>query len=250
MNDELSSERLSQERASPILHSVLVVVAAFVVGIVIAVLGGSLVLGTEFAPGQESPGFFLTTSILQFVGFGIVVLAYLEWRSRWDLIDISWPSLRDVGWVVLGFVGLFAAVYVIGIVVTLLGQETAENAVVTEGQQNPVLFLYMIPVTILFVAPAEEFLFRGVVQGLFRRAYGPFVAVLAASAMFGVVHWIALSGGGKVTYIAVAAVLGLALGIVYERSRNILVPIAVHGLYNALLFSIQWLVATGQVPTG
>ena len=73
---------------------------------------------------------------------------------------------------------------------------------------------------------------------------------LASIGMFGVVHWIALSGGGKVTYIAVAAVLGLALGAVYERTKNILVPIAVHGLYNALLFSIQWLVATGQVPTG
>ncbi|HKL29874.1 MAG TPA: type II CAAX endopeptidase family protein [Natrialbaceae archaeon] len=250
MKDELSPERLSRDRASPILHSVLVVVAAFVVGIVIAILGGSLVLGTELASGQESTGFFLTTSILQFVGFGLVVLAYLEWRSQWDLINVSLPSLRDVAWVVLGFVGLFAAVYVIGVIITLLGQQTAENAVVTEGQQNPVLFLYMIPVTILFVAPAEEFLFRGVVQGLFRRAYGSVVAVLAASGMFGVVHWIALSGGGKVTYIAVAAVLGLALGAVYERTKNILVPIAVHGLYNALLFSIQWLVATGQVPTG
>jgi hypothetical protein len=250
MNDELSPERLSRDWASPVLHSVLVVVAAFVAGIVIAILGGSLVLGTELASGQESPGFFLTTSILQFVGFGLVVLAYLEWRSQWDLINVSWPSLRDVAWVVLGFVGLFAAVYVIGILITLLGQQTAENAVVTEGQQNPVLFLYMIPVTIFFVAPAEEFLFRGVVQGLFRRAYGSIVAVLAASGMFGIVHWIALSGGGKVTYIAVAAVLGLALGAVYERTKNILVPIAVHGLYNALLFSIQWLVATGQVPTG
>jgi hypothetical protein len=249
MTDEASLGAVDSGQPSAILHSLLVVVAAFVVGIVIAILGGFFVLGTGLAPGQEHPLFFLTTSILQFVGFGIVVLVYLETRSQWDLVNLSWPGLRDVVWIVLGFVALLVSVYVIGVVISMLGQQTAENAVVTQGKQNPILFLYMIPVTIFFVAPAEEFLFRGVVQGLFRRSYGSIVAVLAASGMFGVVHWIALSGGGKLTYIAVAAVLGLALGAIYERTRNLLVPIAVHGLWNAFLFSMQWIVATGQVPT-
>lgn len=250
MNGDRSIAAPGQEQQSAILQSVLVVVAAFVAGILIALLGGFVVLKTGIAASQESVAFFLTTSILQFVGFGLVVLAYLDSRSQWNLVRLSWPSLRDVGWIVLGFLILYAGVFSISIVIELLGQQTAENAVVTEGQKSPVLFLYMIPVTIIFVAPAEEFLFRGVVQGLFRRTYGPIVAVLAASAMFGIVHWIALSGGGKLTYIAVAAVLGLVLGAVYEYTENLVVPIGIHALWNAFLFGLQWLLATGQLPTG
>lgn len=250
MSDALSPETLRTNEPSAILHSVLIVIAAFLGGILLALLGGFAALETGFAAGQESTEFFLTTSVLQFVGFGIVVWAYLDSRAQWDLIRLSWPSLRDVAWIVLGFIGLYAGVFAISIVIQLLGQQTAENAVVTQGRENPVLFLYMIPVTIFFVAPAEEFLFRGVVQGLFRRAYGSIVAVIAASAMFGVVHWIALTGGGKLTYIAVAAVLGVVLGAVYERTKNIIVPIGIHGLWNAFLFALQYLIATGQIPTG
>lgn len=101
---------------------------------------------------------------------------------------------------------------------------------------------------ILFVAPGEELVFRGIVQGLFRQTDGPVPAILFVSVLFGVVHYVALAGSGKVTYIVVTLLLGVLLGYVYERTENILVPVVVHGLYNAILFAGQWVVAVNGLP--
>jgi membrane protease YdiL (CAAX protease family) len=139
-------------------------------------------------------------------------------------------------------------VYLIGIVITAIGADQAQNTVVTMGQQNPELFLLMIPITILFVGPGEELVFRGVVQGLFRRRYGAVPAIVIASILFGVAHYTALAGGGKLTYIIVTILLGLILGGLYERTNNILVPIVVHGIYNAILFGSQWIIAVNEIP--
>jgi membrane protease YdiL (CAAX protease family) len=140
------------------------------------------------------------------------------------------------------------ALNVLAEVLSQLGIQSAANNAITQGQQQPEYLLYLIPVALLFNAPAEEFLFRGVVQGLFRKAYGPLPAVVMASALFGVVHYFALGGqGSKWAYVAIAAVLGLLLGLLYEKTENLAVPIAVHGIYNALQFYLAYLAATGQI---
>jgi len=251
MSDALSPETLRTNEPSAVLHSVLVVVAAFATGIAFIILGSSILLGLGIVQGENSLGINLAGSILQFAGFGVVIWVYLEKRSNWNLIHISWPSLRDIGWIIGGLGILYLSVTILGIIISLFGQEPAQNAVVAIGEQNPVYFLYMIPVAIFLVGPAEEFLFRGIVQGLFRRSFGVIPAVLLASVMFGVVHVIALIGtsSGIMIYIAITVALGLILGAVYERTKNIIVPIAIHGFWNALIFVIQWLSTTGQIPS-
>jgi membrane protease YdiL (CAAX protease family) len=235
-------------------HSLGVVVAAFLLGYLLQyvaafalVAAGVVSLEALAKPDLPLPApVNATVAAVQFVGFGAAVYAYLRWRDV-DLFDVDVPDLTDLGWAVGGFVVLFLASLVVSLVIQALGAETATNQVVELGRENPVLFLYLIPVTILFVAPAEEALFRGVVQGLFRRAYGVVPAVVLASALFGIAHWLALTGGGRLTYIAVAAVLGVVLGTVYELSENLLVPVAIHGAWNAFLFGSQYLVASGVV---
>lgn len=106
----------------------------------------------------------------------------------------------------------------------------------------------MIPITVLFVGPGEELLFRGVIPGLFRRAYGPVPAIVIASGLFDVAHYAALAGSDKRTYIVVTILLGLLLGGLYEQTDNVLVPIVVHGIYNAILFAGQWAVAVNDIP--
>jgi len=231
-------------------HAVGLVVAAFLIGIMLSIMGLQVLLLTGLVePWEQTPPLLATISstALQFVGFGIVVYAYLRWQNERDLFRLAVPSLNDIGWMVGGFVGVYAVATGIGIVLQLLGVQTASNQAIELGQQNPRLFLYFIPITILFVAPAEELLFRGVVQGLFRRAYGLVPGVILASALFGVGHYLALTGGGKVTYLAIAAGLGLVLGTIYELTDNLAVPIVAHGLWNTLIFSVQYLAATGAV---
>ncbi|MFB6194938.1 MAG: lysostaphin resistance A-like protein, partial [Haloplanus sp.] len=166
----------------------------------------------------------------------------------WDLLQVKMPSLRQVGLVAVGVVVLVFAQVAIARLLTALGVRVAQNQVVATGQQDPRYFLYMIPVAILLVGPFEELVFRGGVQGILRRTWGPSVAIVVASVLFGLLHWFALTGSGavaKVPYVTVAAMLGLVLGYLYERSRNLVVPAVVHGLYNTVLFGAQYLAATG-----
>jgi len=39
----------------------------------------------------------------------------------------------------------------------------------------------------------------------------------------------------------------MVLGAVYEKTENLAVPIIVHGVYNAILFSVAYLVTTGRI---
>jgi membrane protease YdiL (CAAX protease family) len=242
-------------RLESVGHSVGVVVAAFLLGYLFTYVVAFVLVGLGFVslevftnPDVPLPGWVaIVAFIAQFSGFVAAVVAYLAWRDETDLFEYGVPDLTDLAWGVAGLVGLFVAAFAVSALIQLLGAETATNEVVELGQQNPRLFLYLIPVTILVVAPAEELLFRGVVQGLFRRAYGVVPGLVLASALFGVAHWLALTGGGKLTYVAIAAVLGIVLGTVYELTDNLVVPVAIHGAWNAFLFGVQYLVATGAV---
>ena len=244
--DDLYRYADRRTRLRSVAHALGVILAAFALGAVVLPLLLAPALN-PFVPlfdGEDptSMGYLILSSV-QFVGFIVVAVGYVRWRDV-DLFELSIPSLRDLAWVGGGFVLLFAVAYGLSLLITLLGLETATNAVVEMGRRDPQIFLYMIPISFLFIGPGEELVFRGVVQGLLRKAYGVVPAVLIASVLFGVAHYLALVGQGRVTYIAIATGLGLVLGAVYERTGNVVVPAVIHGAWNAMLFAVQWYVAT------
>ncbi|MEA5388608.1 CPBP family intramembrane glutamic endopeptidase [Haloarculaceae archaeon H-GB11] len=236
----------TETRLVSVVHAVAVVVAAFLMGGLVLAFVADAALGAA-GIGRDSTVYYVTLFAAQFTGFGVVVVGYLALRDQWDLFEVSVPSLKDLAWVVAGFLGILGTAAGIGWVVSQLGTQTAQNEVVEIGQTNPDLYLYMIPIALLFVGPAEELVFRGVVQGLLRRAYGVVPAVLATSVFFGVAHIFALTGSGKVTYMAIAAAMGLILGALYERTENIVVPALVHGGWNAFLFLGLWATSAASV---
>ncbi len=99
----------------------------------------------------------------------------------------------------------------------------------------------------LLAGVAEEALFRGLVQRGISDAAGPLVGLLAASALFGLAHFVTH------TYALLAGLLGLYLGALLIAADNIIVPIAVHTLYDfaALIFWVRKArgVDAGPVPT-
>jgi hypothetical protein len=236
-----------QRRLSAFTQAVLVIVIAYLSAVVIAVFGTDALVATG-AVAPEGTSARVAGSVLQFVGFGVGIVGYLSLRDELDLVHLRAPSMRDVVYIAAGVVAILLTAAVVGQVISRFGVSVAQNQVVTTGLQNPEFFLYMIPVSLLFVGPFEELVFRGAVQGLLRRAYRPWTAIGLASGLFGLVHWIALTGSGsRVPYVVIAAGLGLILGYVYERTDNLLVPASVHGVYNSVLFGVQYAVATGLV---
>lgn len=183
----------------------------------------------------------------QFVGFGVAGVGYLVVTDRTDLVTVRFPTREDAKWLAGGFVALLGLYLAVTGVLTALGIEGAESAIVQQGSDQPVYFLYLIPVTILLVGPMEELIFRGIVQGLFREAYGSTVAVAAASAVFAAVHLTSYSGEGLLATLATVLLLGGVLGVVYEKCRNLVVPAVVHGLFNAVQFLAIYATTTGVV---
>lgn len=228
------------------LGGAFVVVALVVIVASIAVALGYPLLDAA-GIGRESALGLALRSAFQFVGFIVAGVGYLLATDQIDLVPVRAPTRRDLKWLAGGF-GALLGLYV-GMVVVLeaLGIQGGESVIVEQGSGQPVYFLYLIPVTILLVGPAEELVFRGIVQGLFRRAYGPAVAVAAASAVFAAIHISSYSGDGVLTTLATILVLGGVLGVVYEKSENLVVPAVVHGLFNTVQFAAVYATTTGLV---
>ena len=89
----------------------------------------------------------------------------------------------------------------------------------------------------------EEFLFRGALQTRLRRLMSPAWALVLQAVLFGVWH-VGLGYGNYgepggvisalASTIAFQAVLGLAFGYIFERSRNLFAPSVFHVLYNTM----------------
>ncbi len=88
----------------------------------------------------------------------------------------------------------------------------------------------------------EEFLFRGALQTRFRRLWTPAWAVVVQALVFGVWHLgLGFANTGNAGLLpAVAstivnqAVVGLAFGVIFERTRNLAVPSIVHILADSM----------------
>ncbi|QGN07378.1 CPBP family intramembrane metalloprotease [Halorhabdus sp. CBA1104] len=190
-------------------------------------------------------------------GIGFVVLAgiYL-WRHDLDLsfLDVSLPSPRDLGYSLLGFFVLLGGLMVINLVIQSLDISTADHSVIQTVSENnsPEIFLMLVPLSFLVIAPAEEIFYRNIVQKSLYPRFTRLHAVLIASAIFALVHVPAYLTSGLaplVTTLPILFVLALVLGESYRRTHNLVVPILVHGAFNAFQFLGQYLVYTSDIST-
>lgn len=245
---------VSEERGSPVVAvtaAALLAVTGLLVGLVVGVLS-LFVVGWVIPLPQESPARMAVLMTANGVGLVVVALLYLE---RHDLspsyLRIDWPSPRDVGWAIAATLGLFAVLAVVQIVVQHLGLSPTEHSIAQSGADNPQLLLPLIPLSVLVTGPAEELLFRGVIQTRLREVLGTAAAVLVASLVFSLIHVPAYFGTGfgvdLATTLGVLFLLAVTLGTIYELSGNLLVPIVAHGLYNAVVFGAIYLEAVGAV---
>jgi len=80
----------------------------------------------------------------------------------------------------------------------------------------------------------EEALFRGILQGLVSRAWGPTPGLLLASLLFGLLHPL------TPTYLVLATLIGIYLGCWWLLTGNLLVVIIAHALYDfvALIYLV------------
>lgn len=185
---------------------------------------------------------FLIGGSLATLWFAVVGVAYLRFRPVAIGYGLRRPTLRDGGWILAGLAAIIVASLLTELVVSLFGSGSATNISNAAAVENPVLvYSVFIVANLLFIAPIEEFLFRGVVQGRLRESVGALTAIAVTSIGFGLTHipsyWF---GGSDLLSVGVwGAVLGISatgfiLGYVYERTNSLLTVSLIHGLINTI----------------
>lgn len=233
--------RRSPESSDSRLRAVAVAVGLLVAGFVASTaLGAAAFVVLLLAGGGTDLGAaeFAVLLVAGQLGLGLVGAAYV---ARWQPVAarIQLPTVRGLAVVLGAVVASVVAALVLTVVLAPFVGETG-SVIGDAVAADPLLVPVLAVLSVLVVAPIEELLFRGAIQGRLRRAFGPTGAIVGASALFASVHVLNFTGpvGGGLAFAAGIGVVSLLWGYLYERTRNLLVPILVHGLYNATLFGI------------
>ena len=135
-------------------------------------------------------------------------------------------------WIVWGFGGYLVALPSV-LLVSLINQQIWQG----QGGSNPLLFLALqaqdkVALIIFFVTSSiaapifEEIMFRGFLLPSLTRYVSVRSAILISAFIFAVAHL-------SLSEVLPLATLGIVLGVVYTRSRNLLAPMLLHSLWNS-----------------
>jgi membrane protease YdiL (CAAX protease family) len=175
---------------------------------------------------------------------GLILLA---WALGWLL---GQPPLRHFSWDAgAALDGVLAAVPMLLLFLAMVRWPVGPLRRIKDFSEQvlrpllaPCGVLDMLGISVL-AGLGEEMLFRGVLQGAFVRWLPPWLAVVLASTLFGLLHAVTAS------YAALAAVMGAYLGWLYLHADNLLAPAVTHALYDflALLYLLRG-PGSDQVP--
>jgi uncharacterized protein len=203
---------------------------------------GFLVAVPIFVVGFDVESPVVLLSLLAGGQLGFFAAGYLYARRYGVAISLAKPKRHELQYAGLGIVAALLFATGAGLLLSLLGLEP--NAVLEEiVSQNPLITIWLVILTIVVVAPVEEYLFRGVIQGRLRESFSAPVAIVLASLLFGSLHLGNFAGslGAVVGWALLITGVGVVFGVLYERTNNLLVPIVAHAGYNVILFTFGYL---------
>lgn len=247
--DERSEIPRSTSRVRAVAAAIGLTYGSYAAGAIVILVASAILAAFGIQVMARPPlRLLLNSLLLQGVTFGGIAIVYLKVRDLGiDFISFSMPDRRDTLVALGGIIVLLGLLFVLSSIISLLGLQSAQNRVMEIGRHHPGVFLALIPLSFLLIGPGEELLFRGLVQGTLSESLHPARAIILASALFASIHLISLSGDGKLVYIGTAFVLALVLGTAYEYTENLVVPVIMHGAYNAVQFAGAYLLATGSL---
>jgi membrane protease YdiL (CAAX protease family) len=200
--------------------------------------------------GADAAALLMGEGELTFLGAAVLLVA-----TQIALLLVSWlfvfrpgalaalPSLpgRDpggairagLGWGILAWIGATAVSAGVVWVLESLGiaaePQAAERAI-------QILDPWLVILAVVILAPiAEEVFFRGVVFNAWLREGGRRWAFIGSSALFALIH-------ASIVALVPIFLLGLALAWIYQRTGNLLAPIAMHAMVNGVSVALALLV--------
>ena len=241
-----SREAEAPER--PVPWPLWTVPAALALGLVVAVLGTSIVDAIASSGGGSfnHPG--TAASIVGDVVFDLSFVgaaAWLAWsRGGASLADFGFRRVRlstGVAAVVIAAIGYYGVTALYGALIHLHGKDKLPSELdVTHNTAA----LVGVAVFVCAVAPiCEEFFFRGFVFGTLRKIPlrigsvdgGPWLAAVLTGILFGAVH----TSSASAQYLIPLGFLGFVLCLVRWKTRSLYPCMALHSANNALALGVN-----------
>ncbi|MEA5604250.1 type II CAAX endopeptidase family protein [Nostoc sp. UHCC 0252] len=166
------------------------------------------------------------------VASGALLVLYFSLKRFFPLPEFWFRFRFQDKWFLWGLGGYCAALPIV-VVVSLINQQLWQG----QGGSNPLLQLALesqdgVALGIFFSTAAiaapffEEILFRGFLLPSLTRYLPVWGSILISSLLFAIAHL-------SLSEILPLTALGIVLGVVYTRSRNLLAPMLLHSLWNS-----------------
>jgi uncharacterized protein len=205
------------------------------------------VFGAVISPGSltmRGQGIYVFASYasMSILTIGVLyfsIKSYLPLPPDW--FKFNWKS----NWLLWGIGGYLVATPIV-IVVSILNEKIWQGQggsnpllqIVLEGKDSTALLLFFL--TAAVAAPLfEEFLFRGFLLPSLTRYVPVWVAICLSGLLFGVAHL-------SLSEIIPLTTLGIILGIVYVRTKNLLAPMLLHSLWNSTTLISLYILGSGN----
>jgi uncharacterized protein len=185
---------------------------------------------------------FSSYALMSVLGIGVLYLSikpYLPVSEDW--FKFKWNS----SWFLWGIGGFLVATPIV-IVVSILNEQIWQGKggsnpllqIVLEGKNPIALLLFFL--TAAVAAPLfEEFMFRGFLLPSLTRYVPVWAAIGISSLIFGVAHL-------SLSEIVPLTTLGIILGVVYTRTRNLLASMLLHSLWNSSTLISLFILGSGS----
>jgi len=213
-----------------ITWQVLIVGFFFIGQFVLPLLLGIFHINPANSPLRIKALYVLGTYLLM-AGAGISVL-YFSIKSFLPLPSDWFKFQFKSNWVIWGFGGYLVAIPLV-LLVSLINQQIWQG----QGGSNPLLFLALqsqdkVALAVFFATASiaapifEEIMFRGFLLPSLTRYISVSGAIVISGFIFAIAHL-------SLSEVLPLATLGIILGFVYTRSRNLLAPMLLHCLWNS-----------------
>lgn len=213
-----------------IIWQVLIVGFFFIGQFVLPVLFGLLQIDPSGFSIRMKAFYVLVSYLLMAIG-GLLVL-YFSIKPFFPISEDWFRFKFRSNWFLWGFGGYLVALPLV-IIVSLINQQLWQGQggsnpilpLALEGRDSTALFIFFLTASV--AAPVfEEIMFRGFLLPSLTRYVPVWAAIIASSLLFAIAHL-------SLSEVLPLATLGMVLGFVYTRSRNLLSSILLHSLWNA-----------------
>lgn len=209
-------------------------VAALYAGLVLVGTAQRLIPATAGTPHLSQ----MVLAGISFQGAALILIGLflrehgLRWATAFGLREC--PG-RAIGWGLLAALAVLPVAWLMQMSIAALLTRLnvgADPQVAVQVLRDAPAWTDRLPLGFIAIAiapPAEEALFRGLIYPTFKRTGHPRLALWGTALLFAAIHW-------NLASFLPLVLLALVLAWLYERTGNLLAPIAAHGLFNAMNF--------------